>query len=287
MSSKIALVHANKLFVEYNDVEKELKYKGFHIFSKYVRVFDLFFVATKSCSDETVLHAASILYQYLDNDDDGFPDNELVYKKLVELKATMVLFHDERESEKNSSFFTKAKKNGFLIQDLEADEICPGSTYPEYFDVSLEECFHLVTTGYNEVYPKVFGNQHGTEIANAMDKARGGYFPKIPKKYPDESWFSYYDKTCDYCGCMIVEYIYWALTSILGAQEFRAHLIEDEWRCPTKESVEVTDPLVYGLLTNPKYKFATVCPQKLDKIPCFTPPQGSSGKNSTFCCVLS
>ena len=256
----------NELVVTYNNVEDVLKFKSFHIFSKYVRIFDLYFVATESCPDDKVLHAASVFYQYLDNDDDGVPDNELVYSKLCEGKATMVMFCDERELEKHSSFFDKTEKNGFLIQDLQANETRPGSTYPEYFDASLEECFHLVTAGYNKAYPEVFGLKRGTQIANAMDKARGGYFAKIPKKYPKDAWYTYYDKTCDYCECMICEYMYWGMTSILGAQEFRAKEIEDEWKCPTRESVKTVDPLIYELLINPRYVFPTVCPKKLDKI---------------------
>lgn len=270
MSSK-KNTHANKLTVTYANVGDVLHFKPFSIFLKYVQVFDLYFIATESCPDDKVLHGASILYQYIDNDDDGIPDNKLVYDKLVELKATMVMFCSEKELEKNSKVFDKAEDEGFLLQDLEADETCPGSTWPEFFDASLEECFHLVTAGYNETYPKVFGLKHGTSVANAMDKARGGYFEKIPRKYPEDAWFTYYDKTCGYCDCMMVEYMYWGLTTILGAQAFRADKIADEWRCPTKESFKTTDKLLYELLTDPQYKFATVCPEKLDKIPKFKP----------------
>ena len=282
MSSK-KNAYANKLTVAYDNVGEVLHFKPFKIFSKYVRVFDLYFVATESCPDDRVLHGASILYQYIDNDDDGIPDNKLVYDKLVELKATMTMFCNDRELERNCKVFDKADDAGFLLQDLQADETCPGSTYPEFFDASLEECFHLVTAGYNEVYPKVFGLKHGTAVANAMDKARGGYFKKIPQKYPEDAWFTYYDKTCEYCDCMIVEYIYWGLTSILGAQEFRADEIDHEWKCPTKESFKTTDPLLYGLLTDPQYKFATICPEKLDKVPKFEHPEQSHDKVNKGC----
>ena len=52
-----------------------------------------------------------------------------------------------------------------------------------------------------------------------MDEARGGHFEEVPEKYPDEAWYTYYDETCDY-ECQITEYIFWALTSILGGQDF-------------------------------------------------------------------
>ena len=50
-----------------------------------------------------------------------------------------------------------------------------------------------------------------------MDKARGGQFTEIPNQYPSSAWYTYDDETCDY-KCMSTEYIYWALTSILGGQ---------------------------------------------------------------------
>eukprot|EP00111_Clytia_hemisphaerica_P008270 TCONS_00024122-protein len=265
------LIHADKLEVVHGSLVETFG-EPFSIFTKYVKVFDLYFVATETSDDLKVLHGASVLYQYLDNNDDGKPDNEMVYQKLIEVKALMVMFADEKEMDKNEHILEQIDDLGFTLQDLEADETRPGSTHPEYFDASLEECFHMVTVGYNEAYPEVFGTKRGSKIADAMDKARGGYFPKIPKEYPSNAWFSYYDETCEYCDCMIVEYMYWLKTSILGAQAFRAVQIDDEWRCPTCDSVQEIDPDGYALMTDPQYKFATVCPVKLDRIPTFVPP---------------
>jgi hypothetical protein len=262
--------HASKLVVEHGSLESILG-APFKIFNKYVKVFDLYFVATPTSADHKLLHGASVFYQYIDSNDDGLPDNELAYKKLVEKKATMVMFRDEKELEKKESFFYENERGlNILVQDLESDEACPGSKDPEYFDASLEECFHLVTNGYAEAYPTVFGLERGSKVAQAMDKARGGDFKKIPRKYPKNAWFTYYDKTCDY-DCMITEYIYWAMTSILGAQAYRASEIKDEWKLPDRDSVEKGDPDVFRLLTDSQYKLPTVCPQKIDSVPAFDP----------------
>ena len=59
---------------------------------------------------------------------------------------------------------------------------------------------------------------------------------------------------------MITEYIYWAMTSILGAQENRLSEIEHEWKLNTKALVESTDTSVYSLLSNPQYAFPTILP---------------------------
>ena len=84
---------------------------------------------------------------------------------------------------------------------------------------------------------------------------------KTPEQYPDGAWFTYDDESCDY-DCMNSEYIYWALTSILGAQDFpgRYEQIRDEWRLNTRVKVMEGDPVAYALFTDPKYTLPTVLP---------------------------
>ena len=108
--------------------------------------------------------------------------------------------------------------------------------------------------------PTIFGVRSGTEIAKCLDLARKGHFVHVPNSYPEGAWFTYDDKSCEY-GCMITEYIYWAMTSMLGAQKsiHRQREITHEWRLPTRELVRKGDPDVYKLLIDPRYKF----PKKL------------------------
>lgn len=244
------------LIVEYGSLAHILG-EPFKIFSKFVKLLDLYFVATTSSPDKKLLHGAYVLYQYIDNDGDGKPDNKEVYDQLVGMKATMVMFKDQKESERNSSFFDKVTQYDVLVQDLEADETNPHGK----FDEALEECFHLLTQGYVKAYPDVFGDNKGTYVANCCDAARGGYFPTVPKCYPAGAWFTYYDETCDY-GCQIDEYLYWAMTSILGAQKSRPGILH-EWRLNTPELVFELDLAIYALLTNDYYKL----PKKIPRSP--------------------
>merc|ERR1711957_633439 len=97
-----------------------------------------------------------------------------------------------------------------------------------------------------------------------MDKARGGYFVQIPMKgkktnYPAKAWYTYSDQSCNY-DCMIIEYIYWSLSSMLGAQKLRYAQIGTEYRLNTRARVQKRDPKVFNLLTKTKYHLPTVLP---------------------------
>ena len=225
-------------------------------FSRKVEVFGIKIFAVPNVTDDKLLHAANVMAQYLDNDEDGTPDNQAVVDKMIENKAFMVMWKSEND-------LNIDPPNGWEGQDLGNDETHPnfvanGKTGP--FDASLEEVLHIIThAGYADVYPSVFGEQIGSDLGNAMDIARGGQFTSIPNSYPAGAWYTYDDTTCDY-NCMATEYIYWALTSILGAQENRLDEIGHEWKLNTTAKVQEEDPAIYQLLTDPQYKFPTVLP---------------------------
>ena len=215
-------------------------------FTKQVEVLGIRVLATADSSDEIVLHVANILADYLDNDEDGVPDNPKVMDALIKRKST--------------------------YRHADDDEVHPNGAAKGLFDASLEEVLHLITDqGYGGAYPEVFGREPGTEISNLLDKARGGRFEDVPEKYPDKAWFTYDDETCDY-DCQNSEYIYWILTSILGAQDYagRFEQINNEWRLNTREKVKQGDPDAYALFTDPKYKFPTVLPDGKYKAKTFT-----------------
>ena len=60
----------------------------------------------------------------------------------------------------------------------------------------------------------------------------------------------------------MVEYTYWALTSILGAQAYSVRLEEigDEWKLNTADLLNSKDAVVYAILTNQEYGLPTVLP---------------------------
>lgn len=241
---------------------------AFGVFSKYVNVFGVSVYATADVPDAKVLHAANVMGQYLDNDMDGAPDNPLIVAEMMEQNASLIMFNSE-ESSAEEQFVDNLDESSFTsTQPLYGFETHPEGSQGEAFDATLEEVLHLIThVGYASVYPDIFGEEAGSEIAEAMDIARGGYFEDIPAQYLSSAWYTYDDSTCDY-GCQVTEYTYWALTTLLGAQDYpgRAAMISREWQLTTPDALEVGDPAIYVILTNPDYRLPTMLPDGQYKV---------------------
>ena len=97
------------------------------VFSKYVEVFGLRVLATSSVSDAKVLHTASVLAEYLDNDENGLIDQAEVLTSLVGPSnatiSTMVLFASQTEQDSFDSSLAKLETIMSRTQNLFADEI--------------------------------------------------------------------------------------------------------------------------------------------------------------------
>ncbi len=223
---------------------------GFTATNRKVEVFGIPIYAYADVEDAKLLHAANVMAQYLDNDEDGTVDNTTVLNALISNNAALFMWKNESQTTLNA-------------QDLGANETIPawhtnGNT--GQFDAALEEIWHVIThTGYANAYPTIFGENAGTSLTNAMDIARGGNFTTIPNPYPKNAWYTYNDQTCGY-NCMATEYIYWSMSSILGAQANRLSEISQEWKLNTSTLVQNTDTAIYALLTDSQYKFPTVLP---------------------------
>ena len=238
---------------------------AFEVFSQYIDVFGVGVYATSDIPENKLFHAAGVMAQYLDNNEDGLPDDPDVIRALQAKQASIYIFPrpDSRAEEDFFDGIEPLLDSGKLaLQPCYGEEIVPNGAARGEFDATLEEIFHLISnTGYAYAYPEAFGERRGTAIADAMDEARGGYFENIPGTYPAGAWFTYDDKTCEY-DCMISEYHYWAITSLLGAQDFSGRFDEigHEWRLNTPEKVKSGDPAIYALLTNPQYHQPSVLP---------------------------
>ena len=71
--------------------------EGFNNFNRKVVVFGIPIYAKKRVEDDRLLHAANILAQYLDNNEDGVVDHQLVLDAMLEVNAFMVMWKNQSD----------------------------------------------------------------------------------------------------------------------------------------------------------------------------------------------
>jgi hypothetical protein len=248
-------------------------------FPKKVDVFGIPIHATNRAPDSKVLHAAGILAQFLDNDADGRPDDSYLVETIIEHDGRLFMAVDRNELDAifeviERDYPGSLAKTAWWVspegitpgdsvwQDLQAEETIPLAGQDLQFDGSLEEILHLIThVGLTNAYPEAFAEAPGSRLADAMDSARGGQFLGVPEVYPENATYSYYDETCVY-QCQVTEYVYWALTSLMGGQDSPGRLKEigEEWKLNTPEKLAAGDPDVFALLTDPEYRLPRILP---------------------------
>lgn len=225
-------------------------------FAKHTSVWGVHVVATADTPDETIVHAATVMAEYLDNDEDGTVDDPAVLESMVANRATLLMAATPDGLESLPDVDAVFDFVGTGGQDLYASE----TNQPGRFDASLEEVHHLIlNTGWSQVHPGPLAQDRGSEVAAAMDLARGGTFDRVPDRYPEGAWYTYDDRTCDY-RCQITEYTYWAHTTLLGLQEGRAGEIGNEWRPTTAAEVRAQDPAVVEILERTDLGLPTIGP---------------------------
>ncbi len=223
---------------------------------KKVMVHGVPIYATNTTGDDKLLHAAGVLAQFLDNDEDGEIDNPKVHQAMLDTGGTIVMTGTQDEADEMDW------RNAPRGQGLYDEETVIDAREQGVFDAALEEIWHMVTdNGYGVAYPDVFGTEPGTALTDAMDIARGGAFDGPPDEYPEGAWYTYDDETCDY-GCMASEYIYWVYTSFIGAQDLPGRLdqIGHEWPLNTPEKLKEGEPVLHEILSDPEYRIPMVIP---------------------------
>ena len=227
-----------------------------------VSVFGVTCVSSNAVPIAKFKHMASVLAQYLDNDEDGMVDDPNIVNAMIAERALMVQFVNEPEAMQILSRYGNTLDT-FHWQEVFSFECFPqGSSQQNGFDATLEEVLHLVSSaGWTNAYPSAFREQTGSELCQAMDIARGGHFNNVPNNYPSSAWYHYDDQTCDY-PCQATEYFYWLLTSILDAQSYpgRNNQISNEWEPNTPALVQSIDLAGWALMHDPRFTFPTVLP---------------------------
>ena len=210
-------------------------------------LFNLNVCGDKNVSDMKLQHASLVLTNIIDYNKDGLPDNKFVLKELIDVGATFLVISSEKYAEK---YLNASDNEAFTI--VFEDEII---TQGIEFDPTLEEALHLITQfGFVSVYPLDFGENKFSKISEYMNIARGGYFKRVPNKYPSSAFYTYYDKTCDY-ACQITEFTYWVITSLRNQQSGaeRKKEIKNEWKLYDRKKIEKDFPELLAFFSNPKF----------------------------------
>ena len=279
------------------EIELPTKNEKSALIDKKITVFGIKVFALRGVTDRDLKLVANVLAQWIDNDEDGTPDNPAVLAEIVRQKSRMILgvtfdqigpWHENSQGMLKYAHapaygldVTTINHNwyGLPLSEYSQDHYRTEGLFPP--DATTEETFHLITDiGYANVYPSTFW--HGevgdnpsealrSHIANrgkrqkdasqltvAMDKARGGYFKKTPKQYPDNAWYTRLDD-CEY-KCFVGEYIHWGMITLVGYNETREEGIQDQWQITNAHSLRNRDSALYGLLTNTEYKFSKTAP---------------------------
>lgn len=226
----------------------------FFMFDRKVEVFGLGVYAEEGIRDAQLMHAAQIMAELLDNNEDGVIDDDALLAQLQQSSAFMPIFMEEGSKAENDLFeHYDGSGAGAALYAQEVDEENPGRWG---YDASVEEIMHTINSvGHVFVYPEAFQLQPNSSLlSDAMDIARGGQFESIPSQYPAESWYHYDDDTCDY-ECMAIEYLYWAQVSWMGLLDEGAICsgISNEWEICTPQELEETDISVHALMINADY----------------------------------
>jgi len=86
-------IHIPMANIEVVDLPSELQAGFGAYFTKYVNVYGVNICAREGVENSKIIHAASILAQYLDNDEDGIPDDIDLTDHLYEARASTIYIY--------------------------------------------------------------------------------------------------------------------------------------------------------------------------------------------------
>jgi len=262
-----------------------LKTSPVSAYPKFTEVFGVAVFGHSSISDAKFQHVASVLAEWLDNDEDGCADIPLVVSKMTTTSPKPFTW-----AEKDNGELTSAQVDAFISAGFEPGSVtynsellpsCAGVAATENCaDATLEEVLHMVTDkGYMPAFPSTFSTAVNSNslLTAAMDVARGGKFTSIPASYPTSAWFTYNDATCDY-RCMATEYVYWGISAYVGSLAGRKNSIANEWKFSTKAELLAGDVKLSAILQDTSsYRAPSVAPDGKYRAPTTCASGAASG----------
>jgi hypothetical protein len=232
------------------------------VFNTCMKTFGISHLAAAGYPDANLVHVSTVTAEYLDNDENGFPDNAAVNMALQSNHATFVhvsaaggyndwgLVRDLPQVGYIMEMTLMWAPNGFEFESAKGGTWCGSDCGQPGDGETLEHIPELIQkAGYAKAYPSDFGMESGT-LALAMDAARGGDW-----YVPDIGW-SY--------GAQQVEYFFWGLATNLGMMgDVSPGVCADisgEWKLCTRAEFIATDTKFHAILTDPRFNLPQKAP---------------------------
>ena len=221
-----------------------------------ITIFGINVYKHKEAEMWALMHAATILAEYLDSDENGMVDDPAVIVALrsSDRKDGVAVLNkrgDIGSGGYKDSFWGITRVGGQACLDCEG----------HFRQQTIEEFHHAVYHGLEIAYPSVFGNEPGTELMLAVEQAYGDceYCSECAPdcehydcQEPDDCVFvpgscsgasHYATPGCGPGSCLSAENFYLAWTSLYGVQMDHCDDLLSEWEPCTPEAM-MNDPRV-------------------------------------------
>jgi len=237
---------------------------------KYTKVFGVPVFAHTTVSDAKFQHVASIMAEWLDNDEDGCVDTPIILKHLVgktsnEVTAYAVVKSNKAKADWYAPFDKKNLVCSAPQAEFETEPKCTGLKGSNVCsDATLEEVWHIIQgQGYAPAFKKQFWMGTRDDLATKyknvnstlvtlLDAARGGIprVPAVPKgaKFPAKAYYTYDDKSCKF-SCQAIEYWWWSTAAYTGLIKNRS-AVKKEFKYYLPEEFKAKDPKMHALITD-------------------------------------
>tara|TARA_E500000178_G_scaffold257438_1_gene254008 strand:+ start:3357 stop:7412 length:4056 start_codon:yes stop_codon:yes gene_type:complete len=189
---------------------------------KFTTILGIPVLGTATVTDEAVIHAASLLGSYLDNNFDGVADNSTLYAEFSDgLTAIVVYANSAEEASLSSTLGAFAVNRTFGVYENEMNNYQLDGASNNRNLVQEKIYKNLLVPKLTVLYPDLSTTRQSV-ITDAMDAARGGYQAggQPGYNYPPFAWYT--DATGLTYENLVYEYLYLLTASMAGSLEWRS-----------------------------------------------------------------
>ncbi len=231
--------------------EDEITVMVSSIAHKSILVYGIEIIATEGVSEEELLITAGIIAEMMDPDEDGIVDSHPACRGMIDGRPILLVRSDNRRVRE----LLPSLQDTMIVVDLPTNAAMDSSATDQDASLVIQRVLveEFMLDGYAHAWPEVFGREAGSELAVAMDQARGGHYLEVPNDYPDNAWFTCDEDGIDYSH-LLSRYFYWSVMTMLdGLSHCDPTINEFEWSVPSAEILLLQDSRISSLLLDQQY----------------------------------